>query len=78
MHCKTYLNENLFKCYSSGDGENDVLYVNGSDINRITAKLGKSGNAQYDVKLFVEYYDAEFCINSLFICDTIEQVETDD
>ena len=68
----------VFKCYSSGDGENDVLYVNGSDINRITAKLGKSGNAQYDVKLFVEYYDAEFCTNSLFICDTIEQVETDD
>lgn len=68
----------VFKCYSSGDGENDVLYVNGSDINRITAKLGKSGNAQYDVKLFVEYYDAEFCINSLFICDTIEQVKTDD
>ena len=53
---------------------NDVPYVNGSDINRITTKLGK-GNY---VKLFVEYYDAEFCINSLFICDTIEQVETDD
>ena len=47
-------------------------------INRITTKLGKTGNAQYDVKLFVEYYDSEFCINSLFICDTIEQVKTDD
>ena len=68
----------VFKCYSSGDGENDVLYVNGSDINRITAKLGKSGNAQYDVTLFVEYYDAEFCVNSLLVCDTIEQVKTDD
>ena len=67
-----------FKCYSSGDGENDVLYVNGSDINRITTKLGKTGNAQYDVKLFVEYYDSEFRINSLFVCDTIEQVENDD
>ena len=64
----------VFKCYSSGDGENDVLYVNGSDIKSVTAKLGKD---KY-VKLFVVYYDVEFCINSLFICDTIEQVETDD
>ena len=64
----------VFKCYSSGDGENDVLYVNGSDIKCVTAKLGKD---KY-VKLFVVYYDAEFCLNSLFICDTIEQVETDD
>ena len=31
----------VFKCYSSGDSENDVLYVNGLDINRITPKLGK-------------------------------------
>ena len=64
----------VFKCYSSGDSENDVLYVNGSDIKRITAKLGKDNY----VKLFVEYYDAEFCVNSLFICDTIEQVKIDD
>ena len=41
----------VFKCYSSGDGENDVLYVNGSDINRITPKLGKDNY----VVLFVEY-----------------------
>ena len=32
----------VFKCYSSGDGETDVLYVNGSDINRITTKLGEN------------------------------------
>ena len=64
----------VFKCYSSGDSENDVLYVNGLDINRITPKLGKDNY----VKLFVEYYDAEFCVNSLFICDTIEQVKIDD
>ena len=64
----------VFKCYSSGDSENDVLYVNGSDINKITAKSGKDNY----VKLFVEYYDVEFCVNNLFICDTIEQVENDD
>ena len=60
----------IFKCYSSGDSENDVLYVNDLNINRITAKLCDN---KY-VKLFVEYYDDEFCVNTLFICDTIEQV----
>ena len=64
----------VFKCYSSGDSEENMLYVNGSDINKITAKSGKDNY----VKLFVEYYDAEFCVNSLFICDTIEPVENDD
>ena len=67
----------VFKCYSSGDGENNMRYINGSHINKITAKSGKLGNTPY-VKLFVEYYDVEFCVNSLFICDTIEQVKTDD
>ena len=64
----------VFKCYSLGDGENDVLYVNGSEINKITAQVCNNKSA----KLFVEYYDAESCLNSLFICDTIEQVKTDD
>ena len=62
----------IFKCYSSGDSENNMLYVNGLNINRITAKLCDN---KY-VKLFVEYYDDEFCVNTLFICDTIEQMET--
>ena len=64
----------VFKCYSSGDSEENMLYVNGSNINKITAKSGKDNY----VKLFVEYYDIEFCVNNLFICDTIEQVENDD
>ena len=64
----------VFKCYSSGDSEENMLYVNGSNINKITAKSGKDNY----VKLFVEYYDVEFCVNNLFICDTIEQVENDD
>ena len=64
----------VFKCYSSGDSEENMLYVNSSYINKITAKSGKDNY----VKLFVEYYDVEFCVNNLFICDTIEQVENDD
>lgn len=61
----------IFKCYSSGDSEDNMLFVNGSHINSVTAKLCDN---KY-VKLFVEYYDDEFCVNTLFICDTIEQVE---
>ena len=67
----------VFKCYSSGDSENNIHYINGSHLNRITAKSGKLGSTPY-VKLFVEYYDDEFCVNSLLVCDTIEQVENDD
>ena len=67
----------VFKCYSSRDSEDNVRYINGSHINKITAKLGKLGNTQY-VKLFVEYYDDEFCVNSIIVCDTIEPVENDD
>lgn len=67
----------VFKCYSSGDSEENMLYVNSSHINKITAKSGKLGDTPY-VKLFVEYYDVEFCVNNLFICDTIEPVENDD
>lgn len=63
----------VFKCYSSGDSEENMLYVNSSYINKITAKSGKDNY----VKLFVEYYDVEFCVNNLFICDIIEQVEND-
>ena len=54
-----------------------MRYINGSHINKITAKSGKLGNTSY-VKLFVEYYDDEFCVNSLLVCDTIEPVENDD
>ena len=67
----------VFKCYSSGDSENNMRYINGSHINRITTKSGKLGSTPY-VKLFVEYYDDEFCVNSLLVCDTIEQEENND
>ena len=66
----------VFKCYSSGDGENNMRYINGSHINKITAKSGKLGNTPY-VKFLVEYYHDEFCVNSLLVCDTIEPVEND-
>ena len=54
-----------------------MRYINSSHINRNTAKSGKLCSTPY-VKLFVEYYDDEFCGSSRFICDTIEQVKTND
>ena len=62
--------DTLFKCWSSGDSEDNMLFVNGSHINSVTAKLCDN---KY-VKLFVEYYDDEFCVNTLFICDKVEQI----
>lgn len=67
----------VFKCCSSGDNEDNVLYIDSSHINKITAKSGKLDDNTPYVKLFVEYYDAEFCVNALFVCDTIEPVEND-
>lgn len=61
----------IFKCYSSGDSEGNMMYINSSNINNITATLCDNKH----VKLFVEYYDDEFCVNTVLICDTIEQVE---
>lgn len=61
----------VFKCYSEGDNNNDeMLFVNASDIRKI--RTVRKGNY---TKLFVNYYDDEFCINSTFFCDYVEPME---
>jgi hypothetical protein len=62
--------DTLFKCYSSGDSEENMLFVAGSHIMKITPQRSLNN----DVKLFVDYYDNEFCINTTFICDKVEQI----
>lgn len=57
----------IFKCYSKYDKDGDMLFVNASDIRKIRTV----SNGNY-TKLFVEYYDDEFCINSTFFCDYVE------
>ena len=47
-----------------------MLFVNASDIRKIRTVY--RGNY---TKLFVEYYDDEFCLNSTFICDYVEPME---
>lgn len=60
----------LFKCSSLEDGKEDMLFVASSRIMKITPQRCLNN----DVKLFVDYYDDEFCINSTFICDKVEQI----
>ena len=57
----------VFKCYSEGDNNDEMLFVNASDIRKIcTVRNG------YYTKLFVHYYDVDFCMNSTFFCDYVE------
>lgn len=60
----------VFKCYSEGDKIDDVLYVTASSVKKI-----KPLNNDKFKKLIVEYYNDDFCINSSFICDYVEQME---
>lgn len=72
-NCKNNIMEKkdiLFKCSSLGDDKEDMLFIAGSQIMKITPQRCLNN----DVKLFVDYYDDEFCINSTFICDKVEQI----
>ena len=60
----------VFKCYSEGDKNDDILFINASDIRKIRA----IHNGNY-TKLFVDYYDVEFCVNTSLICDFVEPME---
>lgn len=55
----------FFKCYS--DDNNDELIISTSEINKIRTIKDKDNNA----KLIVEYYDCEFCVNTIYVCDYI-------
>ena len=60
----------IFKCYSKGDKSYDMLFVNASDIRKIRTV----SNGNY-TKLFIDYYDSEFCVESTFFCDYVEPME---
>lgn len=60
----------VFKCYSEGDKNDDMLFVNASSIKKI-----KHLNNDKFEKLLIEYYDDEFCVNASFICDYVEPME---
>lgn len=63
----------IFKCYSDGDKPQNMLFLDGKDIIKITPKTTQDGRN----KLFVEHYDDEFCIETLLICEEIVTIDPD-
>lgn len=63
----------IFKCYSELDTPEKMLFLDRNDIIKITPKTMPDGRN----KLFVEYYDDEFCIETLLICEEIVTIDPD-
>lgn len=63
----------IFKCYSELDTPEKLLFLGRNQIKKITPKTMHDGRS----KLFVEYYDDEFCIETLLICEEIITIDPD-
>lgn len=63
----------IFKCYSELDTPKNMFFLDGKDIIKITPKTMQDGRN----KLFVDYYDDKFCIETLLICEKIVTIDTD-
>lgn len=63
----------IFKCYSELDTPEKMLFLGRNQIKKITPKTMHDGRS----KLFVEYYDDEFCIETLLICEKIVTIDPD-
>ena len=63
----------IFKCYSELDTPEKMLFLGRNEIKKITPKTMQDGRS----KLFVEYYDDEFCIETLLICEEIVTIDPD-
>ena len=62
----------IFKCYFDLDTPENMLFLDEKDIIKISPRTTQDGN-----KLFVEYYDNEFCIETLLICEEILTIDPD-
>ena len=63
----------IFKCYSEEDKPQNMLFIDMKDIIKISPRTMQDGRN----KLFVEYHDDEFCIDTLLICEEIVTIDTD-
>ena len=63
----------IFKCYSKLDTPEKMFFLDRNEIKKITPKIMHDGRS----KLFVEYYDDEFCLETLLICEEIITIDTD-
>ena len=63
----------IFKCYSELDTPEKMLFLGRSQIKKITPKTMHDGRS----KLFVEYYDDEWCLDTMLICEEIVTIDPD-
>lgn len=65
----------IFKCYSELDTPERMLFLGRNQIKKITPKTMHDGRS----KLFVDYYDDEWCLDTMLICEKIVaiDIETD-
>lgn len=63
----------IFKCYSELDTPEKMLFLGRNQIKKITPKTMHDGRR----KLFVEYYDDEWCLDTMLICEEIVTIDPD-
>ena len=63
----------IFKCYSELSTPENMVFVGINDVKRITSCVVPDGGS----KLFIDYYDDEFCFDTTIICDRIITIDTD-
>ena len=63
----------IFKCYSELDTPENMLFISSNQIKKITPKTMHDGRN----KLFVEYYDDEWCHDTMLICENIVAIDPD-
>ena len=63
----------IFKCYSELDTPEKMLFLGRNQIKKITPKTMPDGRC----KLFVDYYDDEWCLDTMLICEEIVTIDPD-
>ena len=63
----------IFKCYSEGDKPENMFFLSRNQIKKITPKTMHDGRS----KLFVDYYDDEWCLDTTLICEEIVTIDPD-
>ena len=63
----------IFKCYSELDTPEKMLFLGRNQIKKITPKTMHDGRS----KLFVDYYDDEWCLDTMLICEEIVTIDPD-
>lgn len=63
----------IFKCYSELDTPERMLFLGRNQIKKITPKTMQDGRN----KLFVDYYDDDWCLDTMLICENIVAIDPD-